>query len=130
MPHLIVELSPNLDDAVDQTALCAALRDAMIATGVFPLAGIRVRTHRCGAFAQADGDPRCAFVHMTALIGAGRPPDVRREAARRIFGVATAALSVAAERFELSISFEMREIDPIGALKVNPTHARLSGGRA
>jgi len=43
MPHIVIDYSANLDARVDIQSLCVVLRDATVATGVAPLAGIRVR---------------------------------------------------------------------------------------
>ena len=43
MPHLIVEYSANLEDDLNLDGLMLALRDCAVASGVFPLGGIRVR---------------------------------------------------------------------------------------
>ena len=43
MPHLMIDYSPNLEARLDIAALCRVLRDAAAATGILPLAGIRVR---------------------------------------------------------------------------------------
>ncbi len=42
MPHLSIEYSPGLEGRADIGGLCRALHGAMIASGIFPLAGIRV----------------------------------------------------------------------------------------
>ena len=43
MPHFSFEYSANLEDTVDIDALCVAIREAAIKTGLFPMPGIRVR---------------------------------------------------------------------------------------
>ncbi|MDB2574408.1 5-carboxymethyl-2-hydroxymuconate Delta-isomerase, partial [Planktomarina temperata] len=45
MPHLTVQYSQNLDHDLDMKEFCSVMSVAMQQTGVFPLAGIRVRAH-------------------------------------------------------------------------------------
>jgi len=52
--------------------LAQQLSDVVVATGIFPLAGIRVRMHPVETYAIADGHPDNAFVALIMRIGAGR----------------------------------------------------------
>ncbi len=88
MPHLTVEYSANLEEDVEIAAFCAEMRDAMLATGIFPLAGIRVRAFPCRTYVIADGDPRYAYVNMICRMGAGRDTDTRLAAAEAIYAAA------------------------------------------
>lgn len=92
MPHLIIQYSRDLEDHVDMDALCAALRDAMVSTGIFPLGGIRVRGFRADAQAIADGARTYHFVDLVLRMGAGRAPADRARALRDIYGTARAFL--------------------------------------
>ena len=40
MPHIQIDYSANLEARLDVAGLCRVLRDAAVATGVLPLAGI------------------------------------------------------------------------------------------
>ena len=46
MPHFQIEYSANIEDLVDISALCDAIRAAAAKVQTFPLAGIRVRAVR------------------------------------------------------------------------------------
>ena len=81
MPHIIVEHSANLNDTHDMAELARQLSDAAMETGIFPLAGIRVRMHPVDVFAMADGHPENSFVAIIVRIGAGR--DLRNSKKRR-----------------------------------------------
>lgn len=85
MPHLIVEYSANLEQALDIAKLVAALHEAALETGVFPIGGIRTRAARRDVYRIADGHAGNGFIHVQARIGAGRPPEVRQQAAEHIF---------------------------------------------
>ena len=61
MPHIQIDYSPNLADRLDIAGLCVVLRDAAVATGVLPLAGIRVRATACTHVVIADAPPTTPF---------------------------------------------------------------------
>ena len=128
MPHLTLEYSANVEDWVDMPGLCALLRDEMVATGVFPLGGVRVRAIRCDHSAIADDDPDNGFIHMIARIGHGRDVDTRKKASQRIFDMAERELKEAFGH-SLALSFEMVEIDPATNIKRNAIHDRIKAGR-
>ncbi|MCZ0941907.1 MAG: 5-carboxymethyl-2-hydroxymuconate Delta-isomerase [Gammaproteobacteria bacterium] len=129
MPHLIVEYSANLESRLELEALMAKLRDVAVAGGVFPLAGIRVRAARRDRYLIADGDPAHGFVHVMARIGEGRAEAVRRAQAQALFDALRAHLEPlrSDQVGGLALSLEMVEIDPVGSLKLNNLHERLSG---
>ena len=55
MPHFHLDYSRNLESLLDMPALLVCLRDAAVATGVFPLAGIRIRAVAVDHVIMADG---------------------------------------------------------------------------
>ena len=81
MAHLMIEISAAVARSIDTDALCQALHHSMVETGIFPLAGIRVRLFEADACAIADKHP------LTCL-------QPRRAARAR----ATHSLAAAAER--------------------------------
>jgi 5-carboxymethyl-2-hydroxymuconate isomerase len=112
MPHVIVEYSANLEDAVDLAALCDGLRRAAIETGLFPMTGIRVRALRCATYAIADGDPRNGFIDIAVRLRGGRDLAARKAAAAQIFAAAEQHLAALFEQRPFALSLEMRDIDP------------------
>jgi 5-carboxymethyl-2-hydroxymuconate isomerase len=130
VPHLIIEYSANIEEELNLDALMFRLRDSAVATGVFPLPGIRVRAARRDRFVIADGDPENAFVHLMVRIGHGRPPEARRQVADRLFEVLCDHLGEAATGRGLGLSLEIQEIDPVGSMKRNNLHERLAGHAA
>lgn len=119
MPHLSIEYSANLEAHVDMTALCEHLRKAGIETGIFPLAGIRVRAIRCDHYAIADGNPEHGFVDISVRLRGGRPMDARKEATAQIFAAAEEFLSETIAARPIALSLEMRDIDPELSPKLN-----------
>ena len=64
---------------------------AMVDTGVFPLAGTRVRGHRADISVTADGGAH-DFLHMTLKMGVGREEAVKADVAEAIYAAAEAWL--------------------------------------
>jgi len=127
VPHLIIEYSANLEDDLDLDGLMVKLRDCAVASGVFPLGGIRIRGARRDRYLITDGDPENGFVHLIARIGHGRPLDVRKEVAGALFEVLSEHLDPIYQKRGLGISFEIQEIEPATSIKKNNLHERLPG---
>ncbi|MFV0473130.1 MAG: 5-carboxymethyl-2-hydroxymuconate isomerase [Pikeienuella sp.] len=116
MPHLSFEYSAGVEGRVDLPAFAAMLRDAMVATGIFPLGGIRVRGHRADIAVVADGGPH-DFIDMRLRIGAGREDEAKARAAEMIYEAAETWLQARVGPGGFALSFEMIEIDPGFSIK-------------
>ncbi len=77
MPHFIAECTDNIREQADLPGLFAKVNEALAATGIFPIGGIRSRAHWLDTWQMADGKHDYAFVHMTLKIGAGRSLESR-----------------------------------------------------
>ena len=126
MPHLIVEYSANIEEALKLPELLTRLRDCAVASGVFALGGIRLRGARRDHYLIADGDPANAFLHLTARIGQGRTLEVRQSIAQALFDVLCSHLAELYAERGLGISVEIQEIDAATSLKKNNLHERLT----
>ena len=122
MPHLIVEYSANIEDQIALDALLDKLHTCALGTGVFPLGGLRVRAHRADHFRIADKAPDNGFVHVTALIGHGRPLDVQQRAAEELFAVLTKHLEPLYDKSPLALSLNVQEFHPVLNFKKNNLH--------
>lgn len=127
MPHFSIEYSGNLEDRIDFSGLCEALRVAGIETGVFPMAGIRVRAYACDHYAVADGQPDRGFIDISVRLRGGRALDVRRTATEQIFAAAEAYLADALNTLPIALSMEMRDIDPELSPKRNEIRKHIPG---
>jgi len=132
LPHLIVEYSANIEDQIALDALLDKLHTCALGTGVFPLGGLRVRAHRADAFRIADKAPDNGFVHVTALIGHGRPLDMQQRAAEELFAVLTKHLEPLYDKSPLALSLNVQEFHPVLNFKKNNLHeyAKRRGGKA
>lgn len=109
MPHITLEYSANLDAQMDIAALCVALRDAAVATGVFPPAGIRVRAFAANHVVIADGDPRHGFIDVAVRIGTGRDTVTQSRAADALFDAAREFTAEYMANAPFLLSLELRE---------------------
>jgi 5-carboxymethyl-2-hydroxymuconate isomerase len=112
MPHIMLDYSANLEERLDVAGLCAALRDAAAATGIFPLAGIRVRATACTHSVVADGNPDNGFLDISVRLRGGRPMEAKKAATAQIFAAAEAFTADLMDASPFMLSLEMRDIDP------------------
>lgn len=112
MPHIILEYSANMEERSDMAALCDHLRRAAIATGVLPMAGVRVRAHRADHVSIADGNPAHGFVDISLRLRGGRDLATRKAAAATLFEAAQSFLAPALAQHPIALSLEVRDIDP------------------
>lgn len=127
MPHIHVDYSRNLEDRLDLPGLLVALRDAAVATGTFPLAGIRVRATAADLVLVADGQPGHAYLDITIRIGAGRDAATRKAAIDALFAAAEAYCRPAMDQTSLMLSMELRDIDAEVSNKSSSIRRYLTG---
>lgn len=123
MPHFIAECTDNIREQADLPGLFAKVNEALAATGIFPIDGIRSRAHWLDTWQMADGKHDYAFVHMTLKIGAGRSLESREEVGEMLFAlIKTHFAALMASRY-LALSFELDELHPTLNYKQNNVHA-------
>jgi 5-carboxymethyl-2-hydroxymuconate isomerase len=125
VPHIMVEYSANLDEAIPIDALVRDVHRAVLATGTFKLGAVRTRAARRDIFVVADGDPQNAFINVIARIGRGRELEKRRGLADAIMAVLDRQTATLAQSRGLALSVYVEEIDEDGALRKNNLHARM-----
>ncbi|AKZ71910.1 5-carboxymethyl-2-hydroxymuconate Delta-isomerase [Enterobacter roggenkampii] len=123
MPHFIAECTDNIREQADLPGLFAKVNEALAATGIFPIGGIRSRAHWLDTWQMADGKHDYAFVHMTLKIGVGRSLKSREEVGEMLFAlIKTHFAALMASRY-LALSFELDELHPTLNYKQNNVHA-------
>jgi 5-carboxymethyl-2-hydroxymuconate isomerase len=122
LPHLLVEYSANIEPRLDLEGLLDKLHETAIATGVFPLGGVRIRAYPVRHYRVADKHPDNAFVHVTALIGHGRTLEVQQRAGEAIFSTLKEHLAPLFASAPLAISFYIQEAHPVLSWKHNNLH--------
>ncbi len=128
MPHIQIDYSPNLEARLDIAGLCVVLRDAAVATGVLPLAGIRVRAIRVDHVVIADGNPDHAFLDIAVRLRGGRSAEAKAKATEIIFAAAQAYCAGVMATSSFMLSMEMRDIDPSLSPKASSIRKYLPGG--
>ncbi|WP_406915774.1 5-carboxymethyl-2-hydroxymuconate Delta-isomerase [Enterobacter quasiroggenkampii] len=123
MPHFIAECTDNIREQADLPALFAKVNEALAATGIFPIGGIRSRAHWLDTWQMADGKHDYAFVHMTLKIGAGRSLESREAVGEMLFGLIKAHFAELMASRYLALSFELDELQPTLNYKQNNVHA-------
>lgn len=122
MAHIVIEHSANLGGRLDVDRLVRAVHQAALATGIFPIGGLRTRAYETRSYRIADGDPENGFVHLSIRVGHGRDLATRRAACEQIFNAACAELGALYESAPLGISVEMQELIPELSFKKNNLH--------
>jgi len=125
MPHFTIEYSANLDAVVDMGEVVELVRKAAVATGIFPLGGIRVRAVRCEHYAIADGNPDLGFLDMVLRLGEGRDLVTRKKAGEHIFEALSAYLDPVFAQSKFALSFDMQINDKDTSWKRNNIHEAL-----
>ena len=130
MPHFIVEYSANLADKVEIPTVLAVVHKAALATGVFPMGGLRVRAFRCDDYVIADGHPDNCYLHMTLRMGHGRDGDTKRTAGEAVFAALCDSLADTFDANPLAISFAIEELVPVLNFKKNNLHKAVEARAA
>lgn len=111
MPHFRIEYSENLDEVIDMSGLCEAIRAKAATIETFPMAGIRVRATRVDHYAIADGNAKHGFIDLSIRLREGRRQDVKEAALQAIFDTLKSYLAPAMKDRSIALSAEMRDID-------------------
>lgn len=127
MAHLSIEYSPGLEARADIGTICRGAHAAILETGIFPVAGIRVRAHRADHAIVADGQAKNDFLAATLSVGAGRSQAALETAGAKVFAALQTALAGPLSTPHFALSLEIRVIDPDLSWKDTPIHARLAG---
>ena len=125
MPHLNIEYSANLADALDIQGLVDRIHETALQTGIFPLGGVRTRAEARTHYRIADGNPNAGYIHMVVRIGPGRDEQTRRDAGQRIFTALCEFTDGVYRSRPLALSFELQEIPSDMAWLKNNLHELL-----
>jgi len=127
MPHLVYEITNNLDTAeADIPGLLKKSNQVLIAQGgVFPTGGIRSRVIWLRDYCIADGSHGDdAFVHVSLKIGAGRSEAEKKKACDELFAMMSEHFAPIFAKQGLALSMEFSEFSEAGTWKKNNIHPR------
>jgi 5-carboxymethyl-2-hydroxymuconate isomerase len=106
MPHLTIEYSANLQQAVQAGDVLALAHDCMIQSGLFAVpADIKTRAYRAGLFLVGT-DPAASFAHATVHLLAGRTVEQKQALTQALLAVLRAALPSANQ-----LSVDIRDME-------------------
>lgn len=125
MAHIVIEYSAGLRERLALPVFLSTVHQAALATGVFPIGGLRTRAYEAQSYVIADGHPENAFVHLSLKVGHGRDLETRKRACEAIFDAVCRQLAPIYESQPLAISLEMQEIDPVLTFKKNNLHEHV-----
>jgi 5-carboxymethyl-2-hydroxymuconate isomerase len=109
--HIVIEHSSNLRRQLNLPKFVEAIRQAALATGIFPLGGMRTRAYESEPSCLAHCTLDNTFVHLCVRVGQGRDHATCRQACEEIFAAACEQLREVHARAPLGISVEMQERD-------------------
>ncbi|MGB0854930.1 MAG: 5-carboxymethyl-2-hydroxymuconate isomerase [Pikeienuella sp.] len=116
MPHLSFEYSAGLEAKVDLNAFADAMRDAIMATGEFPLGGTRVRGYRADVCVLADGGEH-DFLDIIFRIGSGRTDETKKTVVEALYAAAEEFLRPSLGGSSFALSFELLEMNAAFSVK-------------
>ncbi len=125
MPHITLDYSPNMETRTNISALCDTLRRAAIESGVFPLAGVRVRAFRADHTSIADGQDIHGYIDIVIRLREGRDDATKQHAARAVFDAAERFLAPAMATHSVALSLELRDMQADLALKAGTIRDHL-----
>ena len=127
MPHLIYEITDNLDVAeADIKGLLRKSNQVLIdQAGVYPTGGIRSRVIWLKDYCIADGcHADDAFVHASLKVGAGRSEAEKKKACDELFAMISEHFAAIFASRGLALSMEFSEFSEAGTWKKNNIHPR------
>ncbi len=127
MPHFHIDYSANLEERMDIAAFCEAVRIAAIETGLFPLAGIRIRALKADHVVMADANPDHAYLDLSVRLRAGRDHGAKVAATEHIFKAAEAFCADVLANSSFMLSCEMRDIDAALSPKTSSIRRYIPG---
>ena len=121
MSHIVIEHSSNLRRQLNLPKFVEAIRQAALATGIFPRSGMRTRAYESAPYRDGGRRPDNTFVHLSVNVGEGRDHATRRQACEEIFAAACEQLrevhARAPQGISVGISVEMQEREPDAAFR-------------
>ncbi|NYY80645.1 5-carboxymethyl-2-hydroxymuconate delta-isomerase [Raoultella planticola] len=122
MPHFIAECTDNIREQADLPGLFARVNQALAATGIFPIGGIRAAP---SGWTPADGRRQAGLrlCSYDAENRRGRSMESREEVGEMLFGLIKSHFAALMESRYLALSFEIEELHPTLNYKQNNVHA-------
>ncbi|QQE79793.1 5-carboxymethyl-2-hydroxymuconate Delta-isomerase [Alicyclobacillus sp. SO9] len=125
MPHVIVEYTDNLSDALQIKSLLKKINEVLISYNpILPTGGIRSRAIQLHDYEIADGKEDDAFIHATLKLGGGRDKESLDTICQALFDVITSHTANLFDTRYLAVSLELYEFSH-PTYKKNNIHQRF-----
>lgn len=111
MPHLVLETTADLPENAHVPDILEALVAELSRFETVSSASIKAYHTLRSVWQMGEGAPP-GFAHLTLAVHAGRPKELRRRMAEGMFQVLREHLAESIAANEVSITVELREMDP------------------
>ncbi|CAM3687397.1 5-carboxymethyl-2-hydroxymuconate Delta-isomerase [Polaromonas hydrogenivorans] len=111
MPHIQIDYTASLADAVIKGRLVDKVHQAAVDSGIFPVWGIRTFAQAMGEYRVGNGQVGNGFVNITVRIAPGRNLALRQRIRQELFGAMLAAMGPLFENHRLGCQLEVTEFD-------------------
>ena len=111
MPHITIDYTANLVAEIAESDLVDTLHQAAIATGIFPLWGIRTLAQPHADYRVAGGAAENGFIKVVVRIAPGRDMATRKRVTQALFDAATERLTPIYAQRPLGFQLELTEFD-------------------
>jgi 5-carboxymethyl-2-hydroxymuconate isomerase len=111
MPHIQIDYTANLANAVIEGRLVDRVHQATVDTGIFPVWGIRTFAQAMGEYRVGNGQASNGFVNVTVRIAPGRNLALRQRIRHELFDAMLAAMGPLFENYRLGCQLEVTEFD-------------------
>lgn len=112
MPHIQIDYSAHLEQAVRDGRLVQQVHQAALASGVFPVWGTRTFARPVPHGVIGNGDPGNGFVQIQVRIAPGRDLALRQRVMRELFAAVEAAMAPQFACGRIGCQLEVSEFDP------------------
>lgn len=111
MPHIQIDYTANLADAVIGGRLVDRVHQAAVDSGIFPVWGIRTLARALNDYRVGNGEAGNGFVNVTVRIAPGRDLALRQRIRQELFGAVLAAMAPLFQNHRLGCQLEVTEFD-------------------
>ena len=111
MPHIQIDYTANLAEAVTQGRLVDRVHQAAVDSGIFPVWGIRTFARALNDYRVGNGQAGNGFVNITVRIAPGRNLALRQRITGELFGAMLQAMAPLFENHRLGCQLEVSEFD-------------------
>lgn len=109
MPHIEIDYSANIEEAIQQSQLPRKLHENAHNLGVFPTNGIRTFARKVEHYHVGLDQGKEAFIQIRIRVAPGRSEEVISQISRSFFETAHNAMAHHFENRELGLQLELSE---------------------